>query len=188
MSDTKKPIRLVDVGELEKDLRQDLAEEEAKGEAAPVTATSDEAFFRAKLRISEDGPREVTEMCPNCDREVTMLWDVKEDGYKAACPYCGGRLMLCDECQHPNGEYVGDCDYNQESDTCRYNCETNCTAAETVVKSLSDVCKVRVKRASNLKKHSACIGCGYEPLCSKWSGANTPVMWTFKENSNESNL
>nr|DAG77349.1 MAG TPA: hydrogenase/urease nickel incorporation protein [Caudoviricetes sp.] len=31
MSDTKKPIRLVDVGELEADLKKDLAEEEAKG-------------------------------------------------------------------------------------------------------------------------------------------------------------
>lgn len=36
MSDVRKPIRLVDVGQLEKDLRQDLAEEEAKGEAADI--------------------------------------------------------------------------------------------------------------------------------------------------------
>lgn len=34
MSDVKKPIRLVDVGELEADLKKDLAEEEAKGKAA----------------------------------------------------------------------------------------------------------------------------------------------------------
>lgn len=31
MSDVKKPIRLVDVGELEADLKKDLVEEEAKG-------------------------------------------------------------------------------------------------------------------------------------------------------------
>lgn len=36
MSDVKKPIRLVDVGELEADLKNDLAEEEAKGEAADI--------------------------------------------------------------------------------------------------------------------------------------------------------
>lgn len=36
MSDTKKPIRLVDVGELEADLKKDLAEEEAKGKAADI--------------------------------------------------------------------------------------------------------------------------------------------------------
>lgn len=36
MSDVKKPIRLVDVGELEADLKKDLAEEEAKGDAADI--------------------------------------------------------------------------------------------------------------------------------------------------------
>lgn len=36
MSDTKKPIRLVDVGELEADLKKDLAEEEAKGKDADI--------------------------------------------------------------------------------------------------------------------------------------------------------
>lgn len=36
MSDVKKPIRLVDVGELEADLKKDLAEEEANGKAADI--------------------------------------------------------------------------------------------------------------------------------------------------------
>lgn len=36
MSDVKKPIRLVDVGELEADLKKDLAEEEAKGKDADI--------------------------------------------------------------------------------------------------------------------------------------------------------
>lgn len=36
MSDVKKPIRLADVGELEADLKKDLAEEEAKGKAADI--------------------------------------------------------------------------------------------------------------------------------------------------------
>lgn len=36
MSDVKKPIRLVDVGELEADLKKDLVEEEAKGEDADI--------------------------------------------------------------------------------------------------------------------------------------------------------
>ena len=36
MSDTKKPIRLADIGQLEEELRQDLAEEEAKGKAADI--------------------------------------------------------------------------------------------------------------------------------------------------------
>lgn len=36
MSDVKKPIRLADIGELEADLKKDLAEEEAKGKAADI--------------------------------------------------------------------------------------------------------------------------------------------------------
>lgn len=70
----------------------------------------------------DDDRKLVTETCPNCGEEVTMVWDVEMNGYKAFCPYCGGRLMLCDECQHPGGEYIADCDYDADSDTCRYNC------------------------------------------------------------------
>lgn len=63
----------------------------------------------------------VTELCPNCDTEVEMRWDVEMFGYKAYCPYCGQRLMLCDECQHPNDEYEDNCDYCTETDSCRFN-------------------------------------------------------------------
>lgn len=63
----------------------------------------------------------VTELCPNCDTEVEMRWDVEMFGYKAYCPYCGQRLMLCDECVHPNGEYENNCDYCTETDSCRFN-------------------------------------------------------------------
>lgn len=68
-------------------------------------------------------PELVTEVCPHCESEVTLGWDVEERGYKAFCPVCGGRLMLCDECQHrgPGGEHTGDCDYNAETDSCRFN-------------------------------------------------------------------
>lgn len=66
---------------------------------------------------------EVTEVCPNCEKEVTMVWDVETYGYRAYCPFCGKRLMLCDMCQHPNGEEqaTGDCDYDSRTDTCRFN-------------------------------------------------------------------
>lgn len=64
----------------------------------------------------------VVEWCPHCEHEVEMQWDVEQDGFKAYCPYCGKRLMLCDECQHrENGEYSGDCNYDSETDTCRFN-------------------------------------------------------------------
>lgn len=72
---------------------------------------------------------EVVEVCPNCDREVALIWDVRVEGFKAFCPYCGERIMLCDECQHrfDDGEFTDDCDYNGYSDTCRFNCISNKT-------------------------------------------------------------
>ena len=60
---------------------------------------------------------EVTEWCPHCESEITMTWDVQSMGYKAFCPVCGNRLMLCDECRQLGGV----CDYNGETDTCKYN-------------------------------------------------------------------
>lgn len=65
---------------------------------------------------------EVTELCPHCNTEVEMRWDVERDGFKAYCPYCGKRLMLCDECLHRgNGEFHDDCNYDTKTDSCRFN-------------------------------------------------------------------
>jgi hypothetical protein len=64
---------------------------------------------------------EVTEVCPHCESEVTMTWNVLIDGYKAFCPYCGKRLMLCDVCLHREGG--GKCDYDNKSDRCMFNPE-----------------------------------------------------------------
>lgn len=63
----------------------------------------------------------VVESCPCCEMEVEMLWDTKEDGFKAYCPYCGSRLMLCSECCDV-GYY---CDFNMKTDTCGHNKEGN---------------------------------------------------------------
>lgn len=66
-------------------------------------------------------PKTVTEYCSECESEITLFWDVDRDGYKAYCPYCGAVLMLCDECSHRTGEYVYDCDYNDDTGACRFN-------------------------------------------------------------------
>lgn len=64
----------------------------------------------------------VSECCPHCETEIEMRWDVKTMGFKAFCPVCGKRLMLCDECQHRgDGSYEGDCDYCDETDSCMFN-------------------------------------------------------------------
>lgn len=64
---------------------------------------------------------DVTEFCPNCESEIEMKWDIERDGYKAFCPVCGNRLMLCDECQHAEGNGCIGCDYDSATDSCKHN-------------------------------------------------------------------
>ncbi len=52
---------------------------------------------------------EVTEMCANCMRENTFVWDVDTEGYKAYCPFCGEPMMLCDACKHAEDNTYGKC-------------------------------------------------------------------------------
>ena len=68
------------------------------------------AALRRRVALLEDGY--VVEWCSNCDTQITMLWNVKEDGCRACCPHCGEVMMLCDSCQ-------GECDYNYGNDTCK---------------------------------------------------------------------
>lgn len=44
------------------------------------------------------GKYEVTEVCPHCEREITLNWDVEADGYQIFCPECGKAVMLCSMC------------------------------------------------------------------------------------------
>ena len=67
----------------------------------------------------EIGDYMVTELCPHCNTEITMRWSVEEFGYKAYCPVCRKRLMLCSECQR--GEGSKPCDYDSESGSCRFH-------------------------------------------------------------------
>ena len=64
-----------------------------------------------------DRTYEVTEVCPTCEAEVTMIWDTDTQGFAGFCPFCGNRLMLCDECKHDENR-SGSCDYSKETDTC----------------------------------------------------------------------
>jgi len=59
----------------------------------------------------------VTEYCHECEQEVLLHWGIRQDGYKAFCPYCGNRLMLCSECKADGFN----CDYKTKTDTCQFN-------------------------------------------------------------------
>ena len=40
----------------------------------------------------------ITELCPHCEKEITLSWDVENDGYQIYCPSCGKVIMLCGMC------------------------------------------------------------------------------------------
>ncbi len=56
----------------------------------------------------------IAETCPNCEKEIKTVWDVKKDGYKTICPECGKALMLCSACldSDPHCRF---CDWNKEN-------------------------------------------------------------------------
>lgn len=56
---------------------------------------------------------EVTECCPHCDREITVLWDVEQNGYQIYCPNCGETIMLCSMCDREP------CDWTENG--CKYS-------------------------------------------------------------------
>ena len=62
---------------------------------------------------------EVTEMCPHCQNEVTVQWNVEKDGYELYCPYCGFPIMLCSMCDAREGKV---CDW-EEINGCKHSDE-----------------------------------------------------------------
>lgn len=97
------------------------SEEEAK----TIAASKEISYFDKEITdmtaepVDDDRTYIVTEVCPHCQSEVKMRWNTDTDGYKAFCPMCGKRLMLCDECCH--SENAGGCDYDMTTDSCKHN-------------------------------------------------------------------
>lgn len=92
----------------------------------------DESTHADELTLDAITPQneyEVTEVCPHCESEVTIIWNVKTMGYKAFCPVCGECLMLCNECLHAE-DGRGFCDYDRETDSCYRNSEYKAPANE----------------------------------------------------------
>lgn len=42
--------------------------------------------------------RKIDELCPHCDKEISVEWDIEENGYVAICPACNRPLKLCSMC------------------------------------------------------------------------------------------
>ena len=81
----------------EDDIQGEAKEEIKAEETEPQTETNEEA---------------VNEVCPHCEIEIKMRWDVKTQGYKAFCPVLGGWIMRYDACR-------GGCEYDGEKGTCK---------------------------------------------------------------------
>ncbi len=59
----------------------------------------------------------VTQRCPHCESRIKMRWNTETQGFKAFCPVCGQRLMLCNECL----QLGSPCDYDDRTDSCEYD-------------------------------------------------------------------
>lgn len=69
----------------------------------------------------------VTELCPWCEEEINLEWDIRRLGYQAYCPVCGGRLMQFADALREN--YSG---FNREmslTDTYKNRTASNLDAA-----------------------------------------------------------
>lgn len=88
--------------------------------------------------------KEVVEYCPECENEVVLQWDTDADGFEIVCPYCGKKLMLCDECQHTvceDGE-PHDCDWDKACGEC-HRCKSRIAREEAELIKASERSKVR---------------------------------------------
>lgn len=110
MSDTKKPIRLADIGQLEEELRQDLAEEEAKGKAADI-------LFCESI---EDELSDL-ENLPTVDPESlrpTAKWIIVRrmaDGAECKCGNCGRKEVFTTFDRHTEHAYCCRCGCKMEA-------------------------------------------------------------------------
>lgn len=88
---------------------------ETCAKAARTLPELEELLSRENTPEITRSPRdnEVTEYCPHCDREITLLWDVKQDGYQIFCPNCGETIMLCSMCEREP------CDWTENG--CKYS-------------------------------------------------------------------
>lgn len=97
MSDVKKPIRLADVGELEADLKKDLAEEEAKGKSADI-------LFCESIRDELSDLSNLPTIDPKSLRPVSE-WELNP--HRFSCEH-----FRCKECHHIDcvaDNYCGKC-------------------------------------------------------------------------------
>ena len=92
-----------------------------------ITDTFDELFSYRKIgtvqeckhavdEATEECPQ-IVELCPHCNHEISLNWDIETDGYQVFCPYCGKPVMLCSMCDARDG---APCDW-EEGKGCKHS-------------------------------------------------------------------
>lgn len=86
-------------------INEEIVDSESPDEETETAETAEEC---------EAETVEATEICPEFETEVR----VESSTYKAECPVCHRKLMLCGICRTA---HAGDCDYDTSTDTCRFD-------------------------------------------------------------------
>lgn len=55
--------------------------------------TKEEAIASAASSVKQKN-KIVTRTCPHCNKEVELKWNIKDNGFKIHCPYCGKEMKL----------------------------------------------------------------------------------------------
>ena len=151
------------------------SEEEAK----TIAASKEINYFDKEITdmtaepVDDDRTYIVTELCPHCQSEIEMRWNTDMQGYKAFCPVCGKRLMLCDECRHSENGYG--CDYDSGSDTCKHNkSDTATLEVETPIGTIAvgrtvfrDYQGVQVELRHARERGTLLASTGYDSVCER---------------------
>ena len=88
-------------------------EKDRRREAVKRTSHLKRQLTEANRNIAELENGYIAEVCPHCETEVRMIWDIEADGMLTYCPFCGIRMVLCGYCD-------GGCDFDYGRGTCRY--------------------------------------------------------------------
>ena len=109
MAEVKKIIRLADVGELEADLKKDLAEEEAKGKAADI-------LFCESISDTLGDLSNLPTIDPESLRPTAKWLIVRRtaDGAECECGNCGRHETFTTFDRHIDHVYCCRCGYKME--------------------------------------------------------------------------
>lgn len=83
-------------------------------------AIKDALLKMHKMHIRKD--ELISEICPHCENENTLYWNEAKDGYKAFCPHCGKKMMMCSACLNAADNIMQRCNWDEIAQSC-FRCE-----------------------------------------------------------------